>query len=285
MKRSSVKSWMVRSQAAAGVLLVAGAAIALAPIDFGGNVPEARYVAPPPLKPVDAKAAEPLDPALSARLIAIALEQPSEPKPAPPPADPLTQPDQPPAPPKIVWEYLGGLIGPSSRRAIVTLSGEQRMLKEGDVVDGTRVNAITATYIMVEEDGAEKRINRKDKQERLASAPPGAASGKALAARGPQASKSFAPGPSKGPAAGAKAERLSELREKQRQQYIEAMRMSNYAPPDPDMMTKFGISDFKPTDQDMEAIMRQVKDELNGPGEGDLGDQQEPQQPQQPSKE
>lgn len=272
MNRAATRSLIMKSQAAALVLALGGAAIALSPSPFSG-VTKAEFRPPAAANAAPKRSASTVDTSLASSLVAISLEQQREPPPAPPPppgGDAKKPEVQTPA--EVVWEYIGGLIGPSSRRAIVSVGGDQRMVKEAETIDGVRVNAITADFITIEREGKENRIERKKKERIVAAAGPLPASGMAPAARGPQGTKLVPDGPSKGSNLAGKAAKAAELRDRQRRLYMDALRASDFNQPTPEMLQKFGIGDFKPDDSEMENIMRQLKQELNGEtptGEGE----------------
>lgn len=81
----------------------------------------------------------------------VAKEQPPAP---PPPVDTATGevPPAPPPPPKIVWKYLGAMLAPGFKRAIVREDQKQRMLSVGDAYDKARVIDIFADRLRVRDD-------------------------------------------------------------------------------------------------------------------------------------
>jgi hypothetical protein len=269
-----------QAQAAAVILLLTGAALALAPISWGEASAGRPQRVPRTVAQSAGSGVERLldESSLAAKLRAIAVPMPSE-------AAPVARPSQEapaaePAPAATVWEYIGGLIGPGARRAIVTLSGSQRMVSEGDVVEGSQVNAITADFIVLEEKGVEKRLDRKNHKERKSIASLGgkAGAGKggmdaAAAIRARQGRASSAMGkPPKGKMVGNEAPpgkvqgaiREQELHDKMRQAYIDAMRQNNNQPLDAAILSKFGLEGFEPTPEEIEEMTNLIKEDPSG---------------------
>lgn len=288
MDKARTKAWIRRSQIAGGVLLLAAAGLAFANIPgLGGAppLPEAKPVTPPKIA-IGAVAAHVEPDSLASRLNALSMPMAAEKPPAPPPDKPKDEPPpEPPAIAKIVWEYIGGIIAPSARRAIVSIDGEQKMLSEGQTEGDTRLQAVTSDFIIISKNGEETRIDRKALKERfgVASGPSVTISPSALAAARLAAAngQGMAPGSMLGaggaqggkptPIAGAanpkdaaaksraekaKNERFSDpaVREKIRSIYAEAMRSNGGEPPDPATLAKYGIEGFEPNEEELHRI-------------------------------
>ncbi|MBL8757888.1 MAG: hypothetical protein JNK35_05605 [Phycisphaerae bacterium] len=289
MDKARTKAWIRRSQIIGGVLLLAAAGLAVANIPgLGGAapLPEPKPVTPPKIA-IGAVAVHVEPDSLAARLNALSMPMASEKPPAPPPDKPKDEPPpEPPAIAKIVWEYIGGIIAPSARRAIVSIDGEQKMLREGETEGDTRLQAVTSDYIIISKDGEESRIDRKALKERFAVASSGpsvtispsvaaaarlaaanasgmtpgsalgaggSASGKALPISGAANPKDAA---AKAQAEKAKSERFADpaVREKLRAIYAEAMRSNGGEPPDPATLAKYGIEGFEPSEDELNRI-------------------------------
>lgn len=66
----------------------------------------------------------------------------------------------PPAPPAPVgvWEYIGSIISPTSKRAFVRVDQQQHLLAEGAGVNATKVVSITADELVIETEGVRKVV-------------------------------------------------------------------------------------------------------------------------------
>lgn len=302
MNKSRTKAWTRRAQITGGVLLLAAGGLAIANIPGlggSGEMPSAKAVAVPKLS-VGVAVAH-VDPeGLASRLNGLSMPMGQEKPPAPPPPveETTAEPTKEPVKAEVVWEYIGGIIGPAARRAIVTIEGVQKMMAEGQDEGGTTLQAVTADYIVVAKGGEEKRINRKALKERFATAAspgPKMSASAAAAARlaaaganglgagslagsaGPAGAKPLniagAPNPKDAAAKAAadkvKNERFSDpaVRAKVGRIYADILRSNGGERPDPATLAKFGIEGFEPSDEEIER-MQQDPDGLGGAGGG-----------------
>lgn len=61
------------------------------------------------------------------------------------------------------WRYLGSVIEPNRRIALVSIDGRQRMLAEGREVDGVRLVQVTDDRIVIEDAGVRRGIRREQR--------------------------------------------------------------------------------------------------------------------------
>lgn len=299
MHKAQTRQWIRRSQVGAAVLLLAAGALAMAPISWSS--------APAVLKPRAAVASGKSAASGAARtdmsslagsLGSVVMPMPLE-KPPTPPAPVTPAPPETPEEPKVtLWEYIGGIIGPSLRKAIVTVEGEQKMVAEGQEIGAVTVHAITADFIMIEEKGEERRIDRKARKERMASAGgisngsslvgvngangmngKGGANAAAMSGLDPAAAAAAA---ARNRALGAqiigrkptKAEKgdtkevkggepAEPMNEKTRRIYADAMRANGGVPPSPELLQKMGLPRMDPNEDDINEIRRLLFEEGN----------------------
>ncbi len=171
MHKAQTRQWIKRAQIGAVVLLLAAGAMAVMPGSWtGAGAPAAPRISKPRQVASSATAFAVNTAELAGRLANISMPMPKDkppPPPPPPPPAPTDQPHEEPSP-VTAWEYIGGIIGPSLRKAVVTVAGDKRMVSEGDVVADAKVLAITSDFIVLDEKGEERRIDRKQKTDRLA---------------------------------------------------------------------------------------------------------------------
>ncbi len=300
MNKTHTKAWTRRAQISGAVLLLAAGGLAFASIPGLGGVgdlPEAKPVTPPKLS-VGIAAAHVDSEGLAGQLNRLSMPMGQE-KPPPPPAPVATSPDEPqPSPTKVevVWEYIGGIIAPAARRAIVTIEGVQKMLTEGQSEGETRLQAVTADYIIIAKGGEETKIDRKALKARsglasangikpsasaaaaarlAAAANQGLGAGSAAGASGPVGSKPLNVAGAANPkdaaaralAEKAKNERFSDpaVRDKVGRIYADIMRSNGGERPDPATLAKFGIEGFEPSDEEVER-MQNDPDGIGGAG-------------------
>lgn len=171
--RQRTKRKTVTWQAAAVALLAAGIGVGFLPLGamFGPGkqvVPEPTVVATTVQKPQSMGAGAVHN--LSENLKKLAGKR-DVPPPPPPPDPNVTPPDDnsdPVPPPPVAstdWAYIGHMIGPTFRRAIVTVGSAesgapQLSLGEGETHNGTKLVSIATDHIMVDPgDGNQKRID------------------------------------------------------------------------------------------------------------------------------
>ncbi len=160
-------------QAAAVALLAAGIGVGFLPI--GSMLGPGKQAAvrdaegpPAPPKPTSMGAGAVLN--LAGNLKRLAGEREIPPPVAPPPPPEDTGPSEPPAPPppevsESHWTYVGHMIGPAFKRAVVQIGPAgagtpQLSLGEGDTREGVKLLKIAPDHIMVDPgDGNEKRID------------------------------------------------------------------------------------------------------------------------------
>jgi hypothetical protein len=160
--RKKARAWQVGA-----VALLAGAgALAAFPI-HSMLVPKAK---PIDTTPPDAPATETLAPVDAAQLAAAAntLKLATKWKPPETPMDPPADTEGPdvatgPTPPVAPvatgeWFYIGSIITPRSKRAMVRIDEDQHMMTVGDAVSDTKVVAIEPEAITVERNGQRRDI-------------------------------------------------------------------------------------------------------------------------------
>lgn len=92
-------------------------------------------------------------------------------------AKPGEAPPPPPPPPPPVWRYIGAIMFGADRRAIVVVNEKQQIAKVGDTIDGSKLNAIEADFLIVSDSaGADKRIDLAPRQTRALTVQEAAAS-------------------------------------------------------------------------------------------------------------
>jgi hypothetical protein len=160
MHTDHARALMRRMQLVAGVVGAGAVAAAVVPV----KAPEYEPVAKPAPAKASAESGVPVE--LDLAQLTSALELVAPPVQVKPPAPVAAKPadEPPPPPPKPVWRYLGGLLTPDIKRAIVVVKDKQRLLKVGDKVDEGELTAIEDSHIMVRIDGENTRFDLAPRQ-------------------------------------------------------------------------------------------------------------------------
>ncbi|MCC6659302.1 MAG: hypothetical protein IT437_00280 [Phycisphaerales bacterium] len=162
--RSSARRMTRGWQAAA--LVVALAAGALWAFELPGlSVPaQGRQPLPSTLPPIATPQPEPPPPDADAVTgTAERLELARKPMPKAPPTN--TEPTPPPAAAGLAWRYLGAIIEPTRKVALVSINGAQRMIAEGRTIrqeDHTLTLAEVHQDSIVVEDNGQRMVIHKD---------------------------------------------------------------------------------------------------------------------------
>jgi hypothetical protein len=162
MQRSKVNTYTRRAQIGGVALLLLSTGLAVAPGSWASawSRAEAPAPAPAPVTTATAPKVEPVDAVELASLLAIAApEMPREDPPAPAVAEagPGKGETAAPPPPPPRWRYIGSILAPTWKRAIVVVGEQQKMVLEGDAIDDkTTVVAIASDHLLVRENGVER---------------------------------------------------------------------------------------------------------------------------------
>ncbi len=153
------KRWVRTAQ----IAMLVGA-VGVVPIIVLG-MPSAAPISVPDLKPAPPKpdpksqdqeaSALPVDStAIASRFVQVA----NNPKPKPPENEGESN-GKPPPPPPPAMKYLGAIIEPGTRAALMVLDNRQRMLWVGDKVGNVELAAVEPDHVMIKENGVERRLD------------------------------------------------------------------------------------------------------------------------------
>lgn len=159
MDRAQVGRTIRQAQTVGIVLLAAGAAIAVLPTGlFSEQAQTPATLLPPAPKAEAPKAAPPVPfdlamamensaPTDLPREQAPAVEGAADPGAAPPP----------PPPPPPAWRYVGSVIGPTIRRAILAKEDQQKLVAEGETLGDWQILNIAPNSLTILEHGSERQ--------------------------------------------------------------------------------------------------------------------------------
>lgn len=162
-----------------GALGIVGAAVAVAVMPYAGNWFKLSAAKPPtpvaPVPPVDNSAIRNLDLATAVK----GSEAIAAPAPPPPPkvevaVAPLPDPP-PPAPPVQAgpdWAYIGSIITPTKRSALVKINGEQAILPLNAERDDAKLVTIEKDHIEIAFHGEKKKVDLTPRSQLAPSEPP-----------------------------------------------------------------------------------------------------------------
>ncbi len=175
MHRAAVAKRTRRAQALGGVLVLGALGLSVAPGTWavGRGALEPIDVPRPPERPPPPDPVEVPDGALLA--LALNGASPAMPREAPPPVAGETAPEPgetpaPPPPPPPVWTYVGAVIGPGVRRAIVSVDDKQRFASVGESVRDDEIVEVQPDRLIVRRAGVEREVPLAEKVERPVSA-------------------------------------------------------------------------------------------------------------------
>jgi hypothetical protein len=147
--------------AAASALGIAGLSIAL-PLVRNFLAPPKRPS--PPVLGIQSDPPKPMYDKLNVQLAGLSFEHAMVfvPTPPPPPPDDSTQTTQttaPPPPTSGEWAYLGSIITPTNRHALVRVDGQQQIYGVGSQHQSDTLVAIEPGFIEVETSGVKRRVD------------------------------------------------------------------------------------------------------------------------------
>lgn len=157
MHRAKVGRLTRQAQIASALLV--GGAVVLAVVPTASDEPVA--VAPIPKAPP--KDTTPKRPPPDPFELAAAMENAS-PLDAPSPAPPVVPGEStvaaaepaPPPPPPAQWRYVGSVIGPTLRRAVLAKEDQQKIVSEGESIDDWTIKTITPKSLTIVDKGVER---------------------------------------------------------------------------------------------------------------------------------
>lgn len=168
INRDTARRYTTRARAAAIVLLVAAGAVIALPLPAlrpasGAALPgpddqttPGELQAPAYEPPIDTMAATTV---LWGHGVPPSVEEAAPPPVAAGPANGAAPGvATPPTPPPTGWRYLGSIVGPRGMHALLEHNGQQKLLKVGDAAGEARVVTIEAAEVVLEENGATKKI-------------------------------------------------------------------------------------------------------------------------------
>ncbi|MFN0012054.1 MAG: hypothetical protein ACKVS8_10465 [Phycisphaerales bacterium] len=175
MHRAQVKVITRRAQIAGGVLLVACVGVALMPGSWAvGRSALEPVPAPtlPPPAPVPVAVDLPDAALLASALNSATPDMPRDPAPpeAGTPEGEDAPPPPPPPPPTPAWKYVGAIIGPGVRKAIVSVDEKQHFADVGEKVQGDEIVDVQADRLVVRAGGVEREVMQAAKTDRPVSA-------------------------------------------------------------------------------------------------------------------
>jgi len=171
--RNRTRTW----QACAVALLGVAGAAAMLPIQRLLTPGEASVLDVPPVPtgttPGMELAMSGVDSADLSRILAGIGEPPlpvAPPEPAPPAPD-SAAPPPPPAPPATL-AYIGSIITPRTRHAVLRLSDSRRLVRQGDELDGSRVVLVEPDQVTLERDGVKTTLALEQRTKAWPDEPP-----------------------------------------------------------------------------------------------------------------
>ncbi|HYE03472.1 MAG TPA: hypothetical protein VD963_09590 [Phycisphaerales bacterium] len=179
LPRDQARRYTLLAKAAAGALVLAAGALLVVPLPLSAEtVPGTTAGTPPPM--ADPPAPPPDRSELDVPLLGSALEGMGHPPEAAPepeqpvtaqPASPMPEPASIPAAPV---RFIGSIIGPRARHALISRGGVQQLVSIGDEIDGMKVVAIERSHITLEQFGIANRLDLAPKIVDWAIEPPAA---------------------------------------------------------------------------------------------------------------
>ncbi len=177
MHRAQVNAITRRAQIAGGVLLVACVGVAFVPGTWavGRAALEPLQVPLPPPEPPQPPPPDLPDAALLASALNAAM--PDMPRDAAPagtepgtPGGETPPPPPPPPPPAPAWKYVGAIIGPGVRKAIVSVDDKQHFAGVGEKVQSDEIVEVHPDRLLVRAAGVEREVMQAAKTDRPVSA-------------------------------------------------------------------------------------------------------------------
>jgi len=160
MDRAQVGRTTRQAQTVGIILLAAGAAIAVLPTGLfseHADTPATLLPAPPGPEAPKAPPPVPFDLAMAMENSA-PTDQPREQAPATDANDttPGAEPTPPPPPPPT-WRYVGSIIGPTLRRAVLAKEDQQKLVSEGETIGDWQIVSIAPHSLTILEHGTERQ--------------------------------------------------------------------------------------------------------------------------------
>lgn len=191
MHRAQVRATTRRAQIGGGVVLLAAAGLAVAPGTWAVGRGALEPVVVEKIEP-RASGPEPIE-LPDAGLLAMALNgaSPEMGRDPPPPKQGETsgsdnaEPPAPPPPPPPAWKYVGAIIGPGVRKAIVSVDDKQQFAAVGEKVREDEIVDVKPDKLVVRKGGVERDVLVAEKVDRPVSASVGGPMGNAMPTSNP----------------------------------------------------------------------------------------------------